>query len=114
LYPILYEPLIRRALEEDLGRAGDLTSDAVLPPELKGEGRIVARVAGRLAGLPMALAAFRILDPEIEIEVRAADGEDVEAGGEGPAACCPPSARPSIFWGGCLASPRRRGRWCIW
>lgn len=80
LYPILYEPLIRRALEEDLGRAGDLTSDAVLPPNLKGEGRIVARAAGRLAGLPMALAAFRILDPAIEIEIRAADGEDVEAG----------------------------------
>jgi len=80
LYPILYESLIRRALEEDLGRAGDLTSDAVLPPDLKGEGRIVARAAGRLAGLPMALAAFRILDPGIEIETCAADGEDVESG----------------------------------
>ncbi|MFY9826052.1 MAG: carboxylating nicotinate-nucleotide diphosphorylase [Thermoanaerobaculia bacterium] len=80
LYPILYEPLIRRALAEDLGRAGDLTSDAILPPDLKGEARIVARAAGRLAGLPMALAAFRILDPEIEIETCAAEGEDVEAG----------------------------------
>jgi nicotinate-nucleotide pyrophosphorylase (carboxylating) len=80
LYPLLYEPLIRRALAEDLGRAGDLTSDAVLPPDLKGEGRIVARAAGRLAGLSMALSAFRILDPETEIETRAADGEDVEAG----------------------------------
>jgi len=80
LYPILYEPLIRRALEEDLGRAGDLTSDAVLPPDLKGEARIVARAAGRLAGLPMALAAFRILDPEIKVETLATDGEDVEAG----------------------------------
>jgi nicotinate-nucleotide pyrophosphorylase (carboxylating) len=80
LYPILYEPLVRRALEEDLGRAGDLTSDAILPPNLKGEGRIVARAAGRLAGLPMALAAFCILDPAVEIETFAADGEDVEAG----------------------------------
>jgi nicotinate-nucleotide pyrophosphorylase (carboxylating) len=80
MYPILYEPLIRRALEEDLGRAGDLTSDAVLPPELQGEARLVARAAGRLAGLPMALSAFRILDPEIEIETRAADGDDVAAG----------------------------------
>src|SRR5258706_4491696 len=79
-YPILYESLIRRALEEDLGRAGDLTSDAALPTHLKGEGRIVARAAGRLAGLPMALAAFRILDPEIEIETHVTDGEDVEAG----------------------------------
>jgi nicotinate-nucleotide pyrophosphorylase (carboxylating) len=80
LYPVLYEPLIRRALAEDLGRAGDLTSDAVLPQHLRGEARIVARAAGRLAGLPMALAAFRLLDPEIEIETCAADGEDVEAG----------------------------------
>jgi nicotinate-nucleotide pyrophosphorylase (carboxylating) len=80
LYPILYEPLIRRALEEDLGRAGDLTSDAILPQHLRGEGRIVARAAGRLAGLPMALTAFRILDPQVEIETRAADGGDVEAG----------------------------------
>ncbi|HEX4963657.1 MAG TPA: nicotinate-nucleotide diphosphorylase (carboxylating), partial [Thermoanaerobaculia bacterium] len=80
LYPILYEPLIRRALEEDLGRAGDLTSDAVLPPDLKGEARIVARTAGRLAGLPMALAAFRILDPQVETEAHFADGDDVAAG----------------------------------
>ncbi|MBW8877388.1 MAG: carboxylating nicotinate-nucleotide diphosphorylase [Acidobacteria bacterium] len=80
LYPILYEPLIRRALEEDLGRAGDLTSDAVLPPDLKGEARIVARAAGRLAGLPASLSAFRLLDPEIEIETHAADGEDMAAG----------------------------------
>ncbi|HEV7505765.1 MAG TPA: carboxylating nicotinate-nucleotide diphosphorylase [Thermoanaerobaculia bacterium] len=80
LYPILYEPLIRRALEEDLGRAGDLTSDAILPPDLKGEGRIMARAEGRLAGLPMALSAFRVLDPQMEIETRAADGEDVAAG----------------------------------
>jgi nicotinate-nucleotide pyrophosphorylase (carboxylating) len=80
LYPILYEPLIRRALEEDLGRAGDLTSDAILPHNLRGEARIVARAAGRLAGLPMALSAFRILDPQVEIETCVADGEDVEAG----------------------------------
>ncbi len=80
LYPILYEPLIRRALEEDLGRAGDLTSDAILPQHLRGEARIVARAAGRLAGLPMALSAFRILDPQVETETSAADGEDVESG----------------------------------
>ncbi|MEA2693113.1 MAG: hypothetical protein QOJ16_2500, partial [Acidobacteriota bacterium] len=34
LYPLLYEPLLRRALAEDLGRAGDLTSDAILPDDL--------------------------------------------------------------------------------
>jgi len=51
-----------------------------LPQHLRGEGRIVARAAGRLAGLPMALTAFCILDPQVRIETSAADGEDVEAG----------------------------------
>ncbi len=80
LYPLLYEPLVRRALEEDLGRAGDLTSDAILPPDLTAEARVVARAAGRIAGLPAALSAFRLLDARIEIEEHAADGADVAAG----------------------------------
>ena len=80
LYPLLYEPLVRRALEEDLGRAGDLTSDAILPPDLMAEARVVARAAGRIAGLPAALSAFRLLDPSIRIQEHAVDGQDVEAG----------------------------------
>jgi nicotinate-nucleotide pyrophosphorylase (carboxylating) len=80
LHPLLYEPIVRRALEEDLGRAGDLTSEAVLPPGLEAAARIVARSAGRIAGLPVAVSAFRLLDPSLEIDVQAADGEDVEAG----------------------------------
>lgn len=80
LYPLLYEDLVRRALAEDLGRAGDLTSDAVLPADLQAAASLVARAPGRLAGLPVALAAFRLLDPALAIDVRAADGEDVAAG----------------------------------
>jgi len=80
LYPILYEPVVRRALEEDLGRAGDLTSDACLPPDLQGEAKVVVRSAGRIAGLDVALAAFRILDPSIALDVHRHDGEDAEAG----------------------------------
>ena len=80
LYPLLYEPLVRRALEEDLGRAGDLTSDAILPPDLMAEARVVARAAGRVAGLPASLSAFRLLDPSIAIDAAVADGEDVAAG----------------------------------
>jgi nicotinate-nucleotide pyrophosphorylase (carboxylating) len=80
LHPLLYEPLIRRALEEDLGRAGDLTSDAVLPQHLVGQAEVVARAEGRLAGLQVALSAFRLLDPSMEFEELAADGDDVEAG----------------------------------
>jgi nicotinate-nucleotide pyrophosphorylase (carboxylating) len=80
LYPILYEPVVRRALAEDLGRAGDLTTDAVVPAEARGEARIVARAAGRVAGLAPALATFRILEPGLELEALSADGRDAEAG----------------------------------
>ena len=80
LYPLLYEPVVRRALEEDLGRAGDLTSDAVLPADLRAEARVVARAAGRIAGLEPSLAAFRLLDPGCAIEVDLPDGSDAVAG----------------------------------
>jgi nicotinate-nucleotide pyrophosphorylase (carboxylating) len=80
LYPLLYEALVRRALAEDLGRAGDLTSDAVVPAELQAEAALVARAPGRLAGLPVALAAFRLLDPSLALAAHAADGQDVAAG----------------------------------
>lgn len=80
LPPLLYEPLIRRALEEDLGRAGDLTSDAILPPDLKAEAAVVARKAGRIAGLPAATSAFHILDPTVQVELQSADGRDAAAG----------------------------------
>ncbi len=80
LYPLLYEPLVRRALEEDLGGAGDLTSDATLLPHQTAAASVVARAAGRLAGLQVALSAFQKLDPSVTIETLAADGEDVEAG----------------------------------
>ncbi len=80
LYPLLYEPLVRRALAEDLGRAGDLTTDAVVPAAACGEAWIVARSEGRIAGLAPALAAFRLLDPELELEALSADGRDAAAG----------------------------------
>lgn len=80
LYPLLYEPLIRRALEEDLGRAGDLTSDAILPEGLQAEAAVVARAAGRVAGLEASLSAFRLLDPGVRVETFTQDGRDVRAG----------------------------------
>jgi nicotinate-nucleotide pyrophosphorylase (carboxylating) len=80
LYPLLYEPIVRRALEEDLGRAGDLTSDAILPASLQAQADVVARRAGRIAGLDASLSAFRLLDPGIEATIRRGDGEDAEAG----------------------------------
>jgi nicotinate-nucleotide pyrophosphorylase (carboxylating) len=80
LYPILYQDLVARALAEDLGRAGDLTSDAIVPPDLLAEALVVARRPGRIAGLEVALSAFYALDPSAEIEIARADGEDAPAG----------------------------------
>ena len=81
LSPLLYDGLVRRALAEDLGRAGDITTDAIVPPDHVAEGRFVARAAGRLAGLDAALHAFRVLDPESAFEVCRGEGSDVAAAG---------------------------------
>ena len=80
LLPLLYEDVVRRALAEDLGRAGDITSDAIVPADLPARGAIAARAGGRLAGLDAALYAFRLLDPTCVIEVRLAEGSDVQDG----------------------------------
>ncbi len=80
LYPLVYEPLVRRALEEDLGRAGDLTTDAVVPAAARAHAKLVARGGGRIAGLAVALSAFSLLDPALRLDVARRDGDDVEAG----------------------------------
>jgi nicotinate-nucleotide pyrophosphorylase (carboxylating) len=80
LYPIHYEDLVRRALAEDLGRAGDLTTDAIVPPGFAAEARLVARAAGRIAGVGPALAAFRLLDAGVWPEIELPDGSDAAAG----------------------------------
>jgi nicotinate-nucleotide pyrophosphorylase (carboxylating) len=77
---LLYEPIVRKALQEDLGRAGDVTTDAIVPADQGAEGTIVVRREGRLAGLEVALSAFRLLDPGAHFRVLAGDGSDVSAG----------------------------------
>jgi nicotinate-nucleotide pyrophosphorylase (carboxylating) len=77
---LLFEDVVRRALAEDLGLAGDLTTNAVVPATLVAEAEIVARSPGRVAGLEPALVAFRLLDPDLAADVRATDGTDVPAG----------------------------------
>jgi nicotinate-nucleotide pyrophosphorylase (carboxylating) len=76
---ILYDDVVRRALAEDLGRAGDLTTDAIVPASLEARAALVARESGRIAGLEAALHAFRLLDPSVRIEVRLGDGCDAAA-----------------------------------
>jgi nicotinate-nucleotide pyrophosphorylase (carboxylating) len=77
---ILIEPIVRAALLEDLGRAGDITTEAVVPPEATVEAVIEARQPGVVAGLDAALLAFELLDPALRIERLCADGARISRG----------------------------------
>ncbi|WP_434624011.1 carboxylating nicotinate-nucleotide diphosphorylase [Azospirillum sp. B2RO_4] len=81
LHPLTVEPIVRAALAEDLGRAGDITTDSIIPADSVATARIAARKDGRVAGLEAALIAFRLLDPAISVTVERADGDDVAPGG---------------------------------
>jgi len=76
-------PLIARAVEaalaEDLGLAGDLTTDACIPVNARAKGVLAARKAGVVAGLAVAEAAFRQLDAGVRFTVEVADGTAVAA-----------------------------------
>lgn len=76
----MLEPLVRAALLEDLGRAGDLTTDAIVPNEQRTTTVLAARQPGVVAGLDLAALAFRLLDPDVTISVQRADGSAVVAG----------------------------------
>ncbi len=77
---LLWEELVASDLRTDLGRAGDLTTEAVVAPEAVTTASVVARQDGRMAGLYVACAAFHLLDPTVHVEYHAADGDDVAAG----------------------------------
>ena len=77
---ILIEPLVRGALLEDLGRAGDLTTDSIVPVEVLARAALVARESGVVAGLDLAKLAFALIDPEIAVEIAANDGSVVAPG----------------------------------
>ena len=80
LAALVYEPFVRAALIDDLGVGGDLTSAATIPAGMKARAVLVAREAGRLAGLEFAICAFRLLDSRALCESLLRDGEDVHAG----------------------------------
>jgi nicotinate-nucleotide pyrophosphorylase (carboxylating) len=76
----MIEPLVRAALLEDLGRAGDLTSDAIAPADLVVKTSLVNRQSGVVAGLDLVALAFRLIDERVEIDRRRQDGETVTPG----------------------------------
>ena len=90
LPPFMIEDAVKRALAEDLGQAGDITSAACIPVAAESRATLSARRAGVIAGVELALAAFRLVDRDIEAKVISADGARVEDGDavmrvEGPA-----------------------------
>jgi nicotinate-nucleotide pyrophosphorylase (carboxylating) len=80
LSPLVNEGAVRRALDEDLGRAGDITTAATIPAGAKARARLVARKPGTIAGLACAARAFELLDDNISFRARKRDGDKVEAG----------------------------------
>jgi nicotinate-nucleotide pyrophosphorylase (carboxylating) len=78
---LIAEPVVRAALLEDIGRGGDLTTDAIVEPDRSAKAHIVARRSGVVAGLPVAFLAFSLLDKEAATSARVGEGERVEAGG---------------------------------
>ena len=77
---LMLEPVVRAALLEDLGRAGDLTTDSIVPAALRAETALVARQSGIVAGLDAAALAFRLVDPAIQVRVERPDGTRLKAG----------------------------------
>jgi nicotinate-nucleotide pyrophosphorylase (carboxylating) len=80
LSPLAIDAAVQRALDEDLGRAGDITSNATIPDATKAHAILVARQAGVIAGLPLAVATFQKLSADLRIEPHYRDGAAVAAG----------------------------------
>jgi nicotinate-nucleotide pyrophosphorylase (carboxylating) len=77
---LMVEPIVRSALLEDLGRAGDLTTEAIVPAAARAETALVARQPGVVAGLDIAALAFRLVDPAITVDIARPDGTAVVPG----------------------------------
>ncbi len=90
LLPPMVEDQVRAALLEDLGRAGDITTYATIGPEKRARAGLNSREEGVVAGMDLARAAFRLVDPSVVFEAMVVDGDRVRPGQalirvEGPA-----------------------------
>jgi len=77
---LVIEPIVRLAITEDLGQAGDVTSDICIPKHARARAQLVAREEGRIAGLDAAALALKLIDPEAHLHIHIADGQDAPAG----------------------------------
>jgi len=87
---MLIDQTVRAALEEDLGRAGDITTQATIPESVRARALIVAREAGVIAGSDIAIVTFRMMEPSVRFDTHVKDGTAIAAGTvalavEGPA-----------------------------
>jgi nicotinate-nucleotide pyrophosphorylase (carboxylating) len=80
MIPLLYEPFLRAALREDLGRAGDITTDAIVPANVSGHADAIGRATGIVSGLEPFGRTFTLIDERITVLFQASDGDRVEAG----------------------------------
>ena len=77
---VMFDELVRAALLEDLGRAGDLTTNAVVPPDARAVTVMQARQPGIVCGMDIAVHAFRLIDPSIVVTVNKPDGSAIIPG----------------------------------
>ena len=77
---VLLKPLVDQALTEDLGRRGDVTSQATIPADMQAQLQIKARQAGVICGIDLARLSFALVDAQIEFIAQVQDGETAEAG----------------------------------
>ena len=76
---VLLKPLVEAALTEDLGRRGDVTSQATIPADMQAQLQIKARQAGVICGMDLARLSFALVDAQIAFIAQVTDGERVEA-----------------------------------
>lgn len=77
---LLIEPMVRNALLEDLGRAGDITTHSIIPHNQKWKGVLATRQAGVLAGIDVARMTFQLVDPAVKFQAKKADGDSIKPG----------------------------------
>jgi nicotinate-nucleotide pyrophosphorylase (carboxylating) len=77
---MVYRDILERALLEDIGRGGDLTTEAIVSSEDTATASLIARAPGRIAGMEVVREAFLSLDPGLKIEIKISDGMDAQKG----------------------------------
>lgn len=77
---ILIEPIIRNALLEDLGLAGDITTNAVIDENHHSKVAMVSRETGILSGMDIASMAFTLIDPLVNVDLKKKDGDILKPG----------------------------------